>query len=67
MTKHGMGKGLMTVWRATNPGAGSYPAGLNSTGRDIGDMDINSRVVKSTRRLRRKTENSHQKLATVSI
>lgn len=60
--KHGMGKGLMTVWRATNPGAGSYRAGLNSTG-----MDINSRVVKSTRPLWRKTEKSHQKLATKQV
>ncbi|KAJ4973305.1 hypothetical protein NE237_006479 [Protea cynaroides] len=27
--KHGIGKGLMTVWRATNPDGGDFPTGLN--------------------------------------
>lgn len=27
--KHGMGKGLMTVWRATNPDAGDVPTGVD--------------------------------------
>lgn len=26
---HGIGKGLMTVWRATNPGAGDFPTGID--------------------------------------
>lgn len=28
MRKHGIGKGLMTVWRATNPDAGDVPIGF---------------------------------------
>ena len=27
--RHGMGKGLMTVWRATNPNAGDFPTGID--------------------------------------
>ncbi|KAL6989131.1 hypothetical protein U1Q18_014883 [Sarracenia purpurea var. burkii] len=27
--KHGMGKGLMTVWRAINPDGGDFPTGVN--------------------------------------
>lgn len=27
--RHGMGKGLMTVWRATNPDGGDLPNGLD--------------------------------------
>ncbi|XP_042497551.1 homeobox-DDT domain protein RLT3 [Macadamia integrifolia] len=35
--KHGIGKGLMTVWRATNPDAGDFPSSLNfsSEGADV--------------------------------
>lgn len=57
----------MTVWNATNPGAGSYHTSVDSVDRDIADMGINSGV-KSTKSLRRKTKKLHQKkLATVSI
>ncbi|XP_043705835.1 homeobox-DDT domain protein RLT3 isoform X2 [Telopea speciosissima] len=33
--KHGIGKGLMTVWRATNPDAGDFPTGLNFSSEAI--------------------------------
>ncbi|KAK6937918.1 WHIM1 domain, partial [Dillenia turbinata] len=32
--KHGMGKGLMTVWRATNHNGGDFPTGLRFAGRE---------------------------------
>ncbi|KAK6940406.1 WHIM1 domain, partial [Dillenia turbinata] len=32
--KHGIGKGLMTVWRATNPNGGDFPTGLRFAGRE---------------------------------
>lgn len=31
--KHGMGKGLMTVWRAINPNGGKLPTGIDFTHR----------------------------------
>lgn len=37
---HGIGKGLMTVWQATNPDAGKFPAGINFSGREL--MDASS-------------------------
>uniref|UniRef100_A0A5B6YSH3 DDT domain-containing protein n=1 Tax=Davidia involucrata TaxID=16924 RepID=A0A5B6YSH3_DAVIN len=32
--KHGIGKGLMTVWRATNPDAGDFPTGVDFPERE---------------------------------
>ncbi|KAA8539034.1 hypothetical protein F0562_025726 [Nyssa sinensis] len=32
--KHGIGKGLMTVWRATNPDAGDFPTGVDFAERE---------------------------------
>ena len=32
MKKHGIGKGLMTVWRAINPDGGDFPTGVNFNG-----------------------------------
>ncbi|KAF5183056.1 Homeobox-ddt domain protein rlt3 [Thalictrum thalictroides] len=46
LNKHGMGKGLMTVWRATNPGARSHPTGVNIT-----DVYFNSASANSTKPL----------------
>ncbi|KAF2284712.1 hypothetical protein GH714_029486 [Hevea brasiliensis] len=33
--KHGIGKGLMTVWRATNPNGGDFPTGIPCVDREI--------------------------------
>ncbi|XP_043804783.1 homeobox-DDT domain protein RLT3 isoform X2 [Manihot esculenta] len=33
--KHGIGKGLMTVWRATNPNGGDFPTGIPVADREI--------------------------------
>ncbi|KAK7369838.1 hypothetical protein VNO80_11884 [Phaseolus coccineus] len=33
--KHGIGKGLMTVWRATNPDAGDVPIGFGVDGQEV--------------------------------
>lgn len=35
---HGIGKGLMTVWQATNPDAGNFPAGTIFGGRKFMDV-----------------------------
>ncbi|CAK7349189.1 unnamed protein product [Dovyalis caffra] len=35
--KHGMGKGLMTVWRVTNPEGGDFPTGIHCGGSQITD------------------------------
>ena len=32
--KHGIGKGLMTVWRAINPDGGDFPTGVNFKERE---------------------------------
>lgn len=32
--KHGIGKGLMTVWRAINPDGGDIPTGVNFNERE---------------------------------
>ncbi|XP_050205554.1 homeobox-DDT domain protein RLT3 [Mercurialis annua] len=33
--KHGMGKGLMTIWRATNPNGGNFPTGISFAEKEI--------------------------------
>ncbi|KAG5041582.1 hypothetical protein JHK85_014058 [Glycine max] len=33
--KHGIGKGLMTVWRETNPDAGDLPFGFGVSGQEV--------------------------------
>ncbi|PON97514.1 Octamer-binding transcription factor [Trema orientale] len=38
--KHGMGKGLMTVWRATNPHAGDFPTGVDFANEATGISSI---------------------------
>lgn len=50
MKKHGIGKGLMTVWRATNPDGGDFPTGV-----DFGDREVASVSVVSTSISRKKT------------
>lgn len=35
---HGIGKGLMTVWQATNPNAGDFPTGTIFGGRKFMDV-----------------------------
>ncbi|KAL5709185.1 hypothetical protein ACHQM5_019902 [Ranunculus cassubicifolius] len=59
--KHGMGKGLMTAWRATNPGAGAYPGTANSTDRDIADNHLSAAHVRTTKPLPRKVKKSQPK------
>ncbi|PIA28796.1 hypothetical protein AQUCO_06600010v1 [Aquilegia coerulea] len=49
--KHGMGKGLMTVWRATNAGARGYPMGVNTTDKYITDVYFNSASANSRKPL----------------
>ncbi|GMI70898.1 hypothetical protein like AT4G12750 [Hibiscus trionum] len=34
--KHGIGKGLMTVWRVVNPEGGNIPTGVDFSNREIG-------------------------------
>uniref|UniRef100_A0A2P2MBS6 Uncharacterized protein LOC105643603 isoform X1 n=1 Tax=Rhizophora mucronata TaxID=61149 RepID=A0A2P2MBS6_RHIMU len=36
--KHGIGKGLMTVWRAVNPNGGDFPTGVCFAGRKAIDV-----------------------------
>ncbi|XP_015868893.1 homeobox-DDT domain protein RLT3 [Ziziphus jujuba] len=36
--KHGIGKGLMTVWRATNPHGGDLPTGVGLADREVTDV-----------------------------
>lgn len=33
--KHGMGKGLMTAWRAINPHGGDIPTGIDFSGEEV--------------------------------
>ena len=53
MKKHGIGKGLMTVWRATNPDGGDFP-----TGADFGLKEVTSLSVSlvSTSKSRKKPQ-----------
>ncbi|CAK9309644.1 unnamed protein product [Citrullus colocynthis] len=37
---HGIGKGLMTVWQATNPNAGDFPTGTIFGGRKFMDVSL---------------------------
>ncbi|KAK9291662.1 hypothetical protein L1049_019611 [Liquidambar formosana] len=48
--KHGIGKGLMTVWRATNPDAGNLPTGVDFADREItwSISNLNFSVTKTT-------------------
>lgn len=36
--KHGIGKGLMTVWRATNPDGGDFPTGINVSDGEVANI-----------------------------
>ena len=38
--KYGMGKGLMTVWRVTNPDAGELPIGFGSADHEAPDLPL---------------------------
>lgn len=40
--KYGIGKGLMTLWRATNPDAQCLPTGVNFINREAAKMCVNS-------------------------
>jgi hypothetical protein len=50
--KHGMGKGLMTVWRATNPDARNVPVGFGFADREV-HLTSNSKTPMSTNRPRK--------------
>ncbi|KAL5554766.1 hypothetical protein UlMin_042167 [Ulmus minor] len=43
--RHGMGKGLMTVWRATNPHAGDIPTGIDFADVEVTGVSPNSSSV----------------------
>lgn len=38
MKKHGIGKGLMTVWRVTNPNGGDFPTGIHFDGSELTEV-----------------------------
>lgn len=38
LMKHGIGKGLMTVWRATNPDGGDFPTGINISDTEVANI-----------------------------
>ncbi|XP_010274901.1 PREDICTED: homeobox-DDT domain protein RLT3 isoform X2 [Nelumbo nucifera] len=59
--KHGIGKGLMTVWRATNPDAKGLPAGVNFTGIETGNIQPSLASSKSKKQGREKRL-QHQRL-----
>ncbi|XP_031281488.1 homeobox-DDT domain protein RLT3 isoform X2 [Pistacia vera] len=46
--KHGVGKGLMTVWRVVNPNGGSFPTGISSTDRQ--DSDVPQTTTRASRK-----------------
>ncbi|WJX48200.1 hypothetical protein P8452_34796 [Trifolium repens] len=50
--KHGMGKGLMTVWRATNPDTRNVPVGFGFADREV-HLTSNSKTPMSTNRPRK--------------
>ncbi|CAJ2636583.1 unnamed protein product [Trifolium pratense] len=50
--KHGMGKGLMAVWRATNPDARNTPVGFGFADREV-HLTSNSKTPMSTNRPRK--------------
>ncbi|EXB42573.1 hypothetical protein L484_011346 [Morus notabilis] len=47
--KHGMGKGLMTVWRITNPHAGDIPTGIDFADEGTGASSISKSVSRNPR------------------
>lgn len=47
--KHGMGKGLMTVWRVTNPHAGDIPTGIDFADEGTGASPIAKSVSRNPR------------------
>lgn len=53
--KHGIGKGLMTVWRVINPNGGDFPTGINFGERQITDVpQISTPVSQKPRRQNKK-------------
>ncbi|XP_022639986.1 homeobox-DDT domain protein RLT3 isoform X2 [Vigna radiata var. radiata] len=48
--KHGIGKGLMTVWRATNPDAGDLPINFGVDGQEVPLLSVNNRSRKTVNR-----------------
>ncbi|KAK4283937.1 hypothetical protein QN277_000835 [Acacia crassicarpa] len=55
LRKHGIGKGLMTVWRATNPDAGDVPIGFG-----VGDKP--RKTLTNAGRLKTKLPNARSKI-----
>ncbi|KAK2647491.1 hypothetical protein Ddye_014980 [Dipteronia dyeriana] len=46
--KHGIGKGLMTVWRVVNPSGGRFPTGIDLADRQ--DTDVPQRAIPVSRK-----------------
>lgn len=54
MKKHGIGKGLMTVWRATNRDGGDFPTGLDFGDNEVASVSLTSTSMSRKKPLRRK-------------
>lgn len=52
--KHGVGKGLMTVWRVVNPNGGRFPTGISSADRQDSDVAQTTATVPKKPPLRKK-------------
>ncbi|KAJ0113727.1 hypothetical protein Patl1_03208 [Pistacia atlantica] len=52
--KHGVGKGLMTVWRVVNPNGGRFPTGISSTDRQDSDVPQTTTCAPRKQPLRKK-------------
>lgn len=59
--KHGIGKGLMTVWRATNPDVGDLPIGFGFADREV-HLTSKSKTQKLVRE-----KNRSQKTVTMNV
>ncbi|XP_048139087.1 homeobox-DDT domain protein RLT3 isoform X2 [Rhodamnia argentea] len=61
LKRHGIGKGLMTAWRATNPDGGDFPSGVDIVGR----AGATSRV--STSKLKKSCQSKNKRQQTVAM
>ncbi|KAK4747325.1 hypothetical protein SAY87_026362 [Trapa incisa] len=60
--RHGMGKGLMTVWRATNPDGGNLPSGIDLVrGNDLSPGSGSRKPLSQKRRSTRQETVAKQK------
>lgn len=62
---HGIGKGLMTVWRVTNPAGGDFPSGVDFSERTV--FQKSTPVSKKPPVLEKKKRVRRQQPVTVSL